>query len=169
MRKEMRDSRGFTLVELSIGMVIIGLLTGAVLGGVQMIGNAKVRRQVKDLQGLNSAVYSFYDKTQRLPGDANSDGSFDKDASVWTDLETESLANRTKKGPFGAAYVFDFADATKAKTTFREGNFITVTIPADVAKNIDTQMDDGLYNKGIITSAKDYAGTARITMNYFID
>jgi prepilin-type N-terminal cleavage/methylation domain-containing protein len=169
MQKEMRDTRGFTLVELSIGLVIIGLLTGAILGGVQMIGNAKVRRTVKDLQGLNSAVYTFYDKMQRLPGDANSDGSFDKDASVWTDLEAEQLGNRVKKSPFGVAYVFDFADATKAKTTNREGNLISVSIPADVAKSIDTQMDDGVYNKGVITAAKDYSGKAPVTMNYFLD
>lgn len=169
MRNSNHGSRGFTLVELSIGLVIVGLLTGAVLGGVQMIGNAKVRRQVNDLQGLNAAVYSFYDKAQSLPGDANTDGTFDSDTAVWTSLESEALANRTKKSPFGVSYVFAFADANKAKTTFREGNYVSLSLPADVAKRVDAQLDDGNYKTGIVTATKDYVGTARITMHYFLD
>lgn len=169
MRNSNRGSRGFTLVELSIGLVIIGLLTGAILGGVQIVGNAKVRRQVNDLQALNAAVYSYYDKAQRLPGDVNTDGAFDSDTLVWTNLEAEALGNRTKKSPFGVSYVFAFADANKAKTTFREGNYVSVTLPADIAKRIDTQLDDGVYNTGIVTATKDYVGTTRITTHYFID
>ena len=61
--------QGFTLVELAIVLVIIGLLLGAVLKGQELINNAKYKKFENDLKGLTAAVYTYYDRYGAYPGD----------------------------------------------------------------------------------------------------
>ena len=62
--------KGFTLVELSIVLVIIGLLIGGILVGQSLIDSAKVNRIVSDLKQYEVAVIQFYSKFKSYPGDA---------------------------------------------------------------------------------------------------
>ena len=64
--------RGFTLVELAIVLVIIGLLIGAVLKGQAMIDDAKQKRLMNDLQGISAAYFTYYDRYNAIPGDDTS-------------------------------------------------------------------------------------------------
>jgi prepilin-type N-terminal cleavage/methylation domain-containing protein len=65
--KENQD--GFTLVEISIVMIIIGLLIGGTFGGMKLIENMQVNRTVQDLKAIESAALTFKDTYGRLPGD----------------------------------------------------------------------------------------------------
>jgi prepilin-type N-terminal cleavage/methylation domain-containing protein len=168
MRKLFNSREGFTLVELAIGLVIIGLLIGAILGGAQMIKNAKIKRQINDLQGLYGAVYTYFDRFLQLPGDADADGWFDDDSTVWNDITDQELAYETKRSPFGAKYYFG-ADTAATPTAYRNGNFILVSLPVDVAENVDLQLDDGCDTTGVVTSDSPYTGTGKIDVYYFID
>lgn len=60
---------GFTLVELAIVMVIIGLLIGGILQGNELIRNARVNRTISDSTGFVAAIYAYKDKYNALPGD----------------------------------------------------------------------------------------------------
>jgi prepilin-type N-terminal cleavage/methylation domain-containing protein len=60
---------GFTLVEIAIVLVIIGLLLGGVLKGQEMIENAKVKNGINDLNGILAAYNSYIDRYKALPGD----------------------------------------------------------------------------------------------------
>jgi prepilin-type N-terminal cleavage/methylation domain-containing protein len=60
---------GFTLVEIAIVLVIIGLLLGGVLKGQEMIENAKIKNVINDLKGVSAAYYSYQDKYKAVPGD----------------------------------------------------------------------------------------------------
>ncbi|MGC9109034.1 MAG: prepilin-type N-terminal cleavage/methylation domain-containing protein [Caldimicrobium sp.] len=61
--------RGFTLVELAIVLVIIGIILGAVLKGQELIFNAKVKRLVSQAKEMMAALYTYYDKYGYYPGD----------------------------------------------------------------------------------------------------
>lgn len=60
---------GFSLVELSIVLVILGLLTGGILTGQNLIRAAELRGIVTDYQKLISSIKTFQNKYMALPGD----------------------------------------------------------------------------------------------------
>lgn len=63
------NSAGFTLIELSIVLVIIGLIVGGVIFGKDLINSAKIRSQVSQIERYQSAVNTFKLKYGYLPGD----------------------------------------------------------------------------------------------------
>ena len=67
--------KGFTLVEIAIVLVIIGLLLGGVLKGQEMIQNAKVKNLANDLKGVSAAYYAYVDRYKATPGDDNAASS----------------------------------------------------------------------------------------------
>lgn len=62
---------GFSLVELSIVLVILGLLTGGILGGRALIHAAELRSVTSEMQQFQTAINAFHDKYGNLPGDFN--------------------------------------------------------------------------------------------------
>ena len=65
----MNKQSGFTLIELAIVLVIIGLLLGGVLKGQELINSAKVKNMASDFRNIQVQVYSYQDKFKALPGD----------------------------------------------------------------------------------------------------
>jgi prepilin-type N-terminal cleavage/methylation domain-containing protein len=66
---ETRFCKGFTLVEIAMVLVVVGLLMGGVLKGQEMITNAKLKRIESDFAGLAAATFSYQDRYLQLPGD----------------------------------------------------------------------------------------------------
>jgi len=60
---------GFTLVELAIVMIIIGLLIGGILKGQELIANAQTTATIAQIKGLDGAISTFDDKYNAMPGD----------------------------------------------------------------------------------------------------
>jgi prepilin-type N-terminal cleavage/methylation domain-containing protein len=180
------NQKGFTLVEIAIVMVIIGLLIGGILKGQEMVQNAKVKRVVKSADELRAAVMTFYDKYGQFPGDENSavfppgidttTGNNNGQIAgaevfaVFSDLVLANLISGTYNGtsnlpshPFGGTYRLQWVNpGTGAK------HYITYSnLPAEVCLEIDTKYDDGINNTGsIIGSAAYTAGT--IIANFYI-
>lgn len=67
--KYLRSNKGFTLVELAIVLVIIGIILGAVLKGQELINNAKMKRVYNQYREIMAALYTYYDKYGYFPGD----------------------------------------------------------------------------------------------------
>src|SRR5262249_33753282 len=72
-----KSQRGFTLVEIAIVLVIIGLLLGGILKGQEMITQAKIKNVIADITGVSAAMYGYQDRYRALPGD-------DPNAARWT-------------------------------------------------------------------------------------
>ncbi|MGB8434637.1 MAG: prepilin-type N-terminal cleavage/methylation domain-containing protein [Burkholderiales bacterium] len=68
MKMRTRQS-GFTLVEIAIVLVIIGLLLGGILKGQEMITQARIKNVVNDLNGITAAYFSYQDRYKAIPGD----------------------------------------------------------------------------------------------------
>lgn len=141
-RKKMKDNSGFTLVEIAIVMVIIGLLIGGVLKGQEMIKNAKIKRVVKTSDEIRAAVFTYQDRFGYYPGDdplsrthtgdtgvyqgGNGNGQITaaEDQAVFEHLATVGLisgsasafaAGTLPSHPFGGTYTLLYATiATKA-------------------------------------------------------
>ena len=80
---------GFTLVEIAIVLVIIGLLLGGILKGQELINSAKVKNLANDFRVIPTYIYAFQDKFKALPGD---------DAQVTTHVTGATLSTA---GPGG--------------------------------------------------------------------
>ncbi|OED36801.1 hypothetical protein AB833_25670 [Chromatiales bacterium (ex Bugula neritina AB1)] len=93
-----RKQQGFTLIEIAIVLLIIGLLLGGVMKGQSMINSARVRSIANDLTGIETAWISFQDRYRSLPGDFGTAathiaaGSANGDANALVDSEAEAGA-----------------------------------------------------------------------------
>jgi prepilin-type N-terminal cleavage/methylation domain-containing protein len=90
--------RGFTLVEIAIVLVIIGLLLGGVLKGQEMIIQAKIKNAISDYSGVSAAYHGYLDRYRATPGD-------DGGATRWT-APTAAVPgnnNRVLQGTYNAA------------------------------------------------------------------
>ena len=63
------QQKGFTLVEIAIVLVIIGLLLGGILKGQEMITQAKIKNIIADFSGISAAYHGYQDRYRAVPGD----------------------------------------------------------------------------------------------------
>lgn len=96
--------RGFTLVEIAIVLVIIGLLLGGVLKGQELINSAKVKNFAQDFRNIPLFIYGFQDKYRAIPGD---------DAAVVTHVTGATLAT-TPAGTIGNGVINGFWNSSTA-------------------------------------------------------
>jgi prepilin-type N-terminal cleavage/methylation domain-containing protein len=188
LKKIRRDQSGFTLVEIAIVLVIIGLIIGGVLKGQAMIENAKVKRVVKQGDELRAAIMTFYDKYGVYPGDENlgpippQGGDHEGNGNgqitgaevyeVFNDLGLAGIISGTYNGTsdlpkhaFGGNVDVSWVDppgnATPPAHYLRYYN-----LPGEVCREIDTKYDDGVYNTGSIVGSANYTVGTNIATFY---
>jgi prepilin-type N-terminal cleavage/methylation domain-containing protein len=92
-----KQQTGFTLIELAIVLVIIGLLLGGVLKGQELINSAKVKNMATDFKNIQVYIYGYQDKYKALPGD---DKLADKHLTDGTLAAGTNLGNGVINGPY---------------------------------------------------------------------
>lgn len=67
--KTLKKQGGFTLVEIAIVLVIVGLLLAGVLKGQELIENSRIKSMAKDMDSMTAVVRSYQDRYRGVPGD----------------------------------------------------------------------------------------------------
>jgi prepilin-type N-terminal cleavage/methylation domain-containing protein len=101
----MKSQRGFTLVEIAIVLVIIGLLLGGILKGQEMITQAKIKNVIADYSGVSAAYHGYQDRYRAIPGD-------DPNATRWGSV----TVGGTQNGSIAGTYNNSCAGAVTATT-----------------------------------------------------
>ena len=73
--KEFQNIFAFSLIELSIVLIIIGLLIAGITGGASLIESAKISSLITDIRKYDQALTTFYSLKGYLPGDIDRDGA----------------------------------------------------------------------------------------------
>jgi prepilin-type N-terminal cleavage/methylation domain-containing protein len=185
-----KNQKGFTLVEIAIVLVIIGLLVGGVLKGQAMIQNAKVKRVAKMADELRASVMTFYDKYGVYPGDenlpnippgggdaaGNANGQVDAGErfELFRDLSLAGLISGTYNGTsdlpkhaFGGNVDIQWVNPPGAATP--AAHYIRFyNLPADVCLEMDTKYDDGDWQTGSISGSAAYAIGTNVATLYML-
>ncbi|MFN7662768.1 MAG: type II secretion system protein [Alphaproteobacteria bacterium] len=69
MKKFLKDERGFSLIEIAIALIVVGLILGGVLKGQELIENAKLNVVARNVDMYRVAIHLFNDTYGGWPGD----------------------------------------------------------------------------------------------------
>jgi len=90
-----KRSEGFSLIELSIVLIIIGLLVAGVTGGAKLIKTAQLRNVISESRNYKMAVNAYYALKDTIPGDDDNNGKIQDSNDAWGDLYTEKIISAT--------------------------------------------------------------------------
>src|SRR5579871_4054175 len=108
---------GFTLVEIAIVLVIIGMLLGSILKGQEMVTQAKIKNVVSDFSGISAAYYSYQDRYRAIPGD-------DPNAATRWAGATAGDGNGTLEGTYNAPCATAPVDVCRWWDHLRRAGFV---------------------------------------------
>jgi len=195
--KNLRSNKGFTLVELAIVLVIIGIILGAVLKGQELINNAKVKRCYNQYREIVAAFYTYYDRFGKFPGDDNTshstwsgfvpgdndgliDGGFvynciggeaagQESCNAWSHLRRANIIIGAGGDRTNPQNAYGGAISVAYGTVNgTSANWIAFqNVPRDVAYSLDLQYDDGVYNTGSIQASADFTSPGIPVILYF--
>ncbi len=179
MTKKYTRRSGFTLVELSIVLVIIGLIIGGVLTGRQIMQNAEVTNAINAIQAYEAQFQTYTQNYGAIPGnDATAQarfptagipadgsgsgtltGTFDSVTAnaetllLWADLRAAGLVkgagSNTAQPVNPFGGIYGFQHG--AFNGVFTGNVLCLNgVPGDAAMAIDSRLDDGVSNTGAI-------------------
>lgn len=84
---------GFTLIEMAMVLIIIGLIVGATLKGQDLIDNARGKRFINLMRQAEVAMWTAYDRLGRFPGDPNATGLITAAGNLYSDMAGAGVDN----------------------------------------------------------------------------
>ncbi len=185
-----RRQSGFTLIEIAIVLVIIGLLLGGILKGQELITQGRIRNVGNDFQSVTAAINLYQDRYRALPGDDAGaktrwtttepgngdgviDGAYNTACTATSTTETCLFWHHLRlAGLVGGATTdrTQAVNATQGRTGIQNGGLGLVgpivcsnNLPAKIAQAIDAQFDDGNATTGTVRGEIITVLTATLT------
>lgn len=178
-----KHQSGFTLVEIAIVLVIVGLLLGGVLKGQSMIESAKIRSVSNDLNAVQAAFYAYQDRYKAMPGDdvaatthfgagVSNGGGNGAIAGIYTlavpavDGESSNFWQHVRSAGFmkgdgasGIPPVVATGGIMGVETAplGLTGTAVCVSVDSAYAQGIDAALDDGAATTGDVRASAAYA------------
>jgi len=87
----MKHQKGFTLIEMAVVLVIIGLLIGGIFKGQQLIETANIKATINDMSNISAAYQAYYDRFRQIPGDDGSLASLQARGGAWSSSASPAL------------------------------------------------------------------------------
>lgn len=166
----LQAQKGFTLVEIAIVLVIIGLLLGGVLKGQELITNSKLDSVKQDFNGITAAYYAYENRMGQLPGDGDDNGLVDNSGNFWRDLRDQGLI-KGEAGDGGAAshalngeFTIHSTELSNAQGGFTNNHICANNIDTEYAKGMDKKLDDNDYQTGNYRGTTGYTSTGPMTI-----
>ncbi len=101
-----KENFGFSLIELSIVLIIIGLLVAGVTGGASLIESAKIRAVANEVLNYKQALNAFYAARGRLPGDLVGSGKIGYKSDQTYDENSFPAPYNSNDGGYGIPTLF---------------------------------------------------------------
>lgn len=143
----LRNRKGFSLIELAIVLVIIGIIIAAILKGQDLLFNSRTKQFVTTANAWKVAAYGYMDRNNRFPGDAGRNGNIADEATEEGTGQTsiDEVATGLSNVPpnpvviGGQSYWFYFGSIT---STTNGGMRNVMVICPSVACNTNLSPDD---------------------------
>lgn len=168
------NKKGFSLIELSIVLIIIGLLVAGITGGASLIKSAELRSAMSDIRNYQTAVNAYYTATGELPGAAGSSSiPFANSCSAWAALVNEGIVD-AKLSSFTGTTTYVCAALGASSAVYDSANSIASKYKgAYYALGYNTQMESNVIfmigtgttkdSPNNLTNAKNVATVANVT------
>lgn len=155
LKGQLGNSRGFSLIEMAIVLVIIGLIVGAIVKGQDLILNSRAKHVTTAITTWRNLAAAYLDRNGRLPGDSDLSGFIgdsEQTAPLTATTELESAMTNAPNNPVtvGGMSFFVYFGNVAGTTSFR--NVIVVckdatcgtafsTDELEIIKAVDTAID----------------------------
>ena len=154
----MKNNKGFTLVELAIVLIIIGILLGAILKGQELVDNAKIKRAVSDMNSIFVAYNGYIDRYQRKPGDDGPLATLNARGGSWIPVTAAGNSN----GTLDATAANTFANGAVETSSFwqhiKAADFVPGIVTAAGAAALPNNGFNGLV--GVFNNTTALTGAA---------
>ena len=160
LRQKLHDDRGFTLIEMAIVLIIIGIIIGAVVKGKDIVRSAEQKKLYSEfILEWQIAFNNYNDRTGWILTDSNDPNNAgirngrcgDNVTDVNADLQLQAVGlTPPSKGSTGSSMARTYTDSNGVQHTLlirfdwkaAQGNFIRITdMPNDLGIAIDRIVD----------------------------
>lgn len=169
----MKTKNAFSLIELSIVLIIIGLLVAGITGGASLIKSAELRSLMSEIRNYQTAVNAYYTATGELPGTGGASSmDFVKSCLAWAKLADEGIIDAKPSSITGSAGSFTCVDLSDTKTFANtnspesklKGGLYALGYNTDMGENVIFIVASG-EKPATLTAAKNTDTVAKTTVS----